>query len=465
MKKKLFILAIVLSWMGLGFAQNPNLDYPTDTIGGVIVYRYPVDRSIGIYRVSVNFGVSQSMVIEWNPFLKDRGLQFGDTLFIPSGRTVVAQTAPVVEPAPAAPVEEPVVVAPVADSTPVVSVVPVDSTPIVTPTPIVQTPLEGAMNIALLLPLQAQVTKRTETMDRFVDFYEGCLIALQTEQDSLHPVNLYTFDIGKGQAEIEQLVLEGKLDSMNAIIGPAYPQQVMVIDSLVKERHIPTLIPFTDNVPTLAQNPSLIRFNATAEQEADSVLDYIANAGDSVNFVLVEGREADIPQNIRYIREGIINRGLPYTVTTLHNIMADSLFLSLKDDTKNIILFNTEKFNNLQIILPYLTTGKQGHQLYLYSHYAWKKEQIVLPQIYATIFASDSVSSKFGYEQAYKLYFDHSRASNNPRFDLLGYDLTRQFLAYLRNQPLPYGLQSDLRLVQEGEGGLINTHITIVNGK
>lgn len=459
MKKKLFILAIALSWMGLGFAQNPNLDYPTDTIGGVIVYRYPVDRSIGIYRVSVNFGVSQSMVIEWNPFLKDRGLQFGDTLFIPSGRTVVAQTAPVVEPAPATPTVEPTSVVPVADSTPAASVVPVDSTPIV------QTPLEGAMNIALLLPLQAQVTKRTETMDRFVDFYEGCLIALQMEQDSLHPVNLYTFDVGKGQAEIEQLVLEGKLDSMNAIIGPAYPQQVMVIDSLVKERHIPTLIPFTDNVPTLVQNPSLIRFNATAEQEADSVLDYIANAGDSVNFVLVEGREADIPQNIRYIREGIISRGLPYTVTTLHNIMADSLFLSLKDNVKNIILFNTEKFNNLQIILPHLTTGKQGHQLYLYSHYAWKKEQIVLPQIYATIFASDSVLSKFDYEQAYKLYFDHSRASNNPRFDLLGYDLTRQFLAYLRNQPLPYGLQSDLRLVQEGEGGLINTHITIVNGK
>lgn len=459
MKKKLFILAIALSWMGLGFAQNPNLDYPTDTIGGVIVYRYPVDRSIGIYRVSVNFGVSQSMVIEWNPFLKDRGLQFGDTLFIPSGRTVVAQTAPVVEPAPATLTVEPTSVVPVADSTPAASVVPVDSTPIV------QTPLEGAMNIALLLPLQAQVTKRTETMDRFVDFYEGCLIALQMEQDSLHPVNLYTFDVGKGQADIEQLVLEGKLDSMNAIIGPAYPQQVMVIDSLVKERHIPTLIPFTDNVPTLVQNPSLIRFNATAEQEADSVLDYIANAGDSVNFVLVEGREADIPQNIRYIREGIINRGLPYTVTTFHNIMADSLFLSLKDNVKNIILFNTEKFNNLQIILPHLTTGKQGHQLYLYSHYAWKKEQIVLPQIYATIFASDSVLSKFDYEQAYKLYFDHSRASNNPRFDLLGYDLTRQFLAYLRNQPLPYGLQSDLRLVQEGEGGLINTHITIVNGK
>ncbi len=57
----------------MGFAQQPDLDYPTDTIEGVIVYRYPVERSIGIFRVSKNFGVTQSTVIEWNPFLKDRG--------------------------------------------------------------------------------------------------------------------------------------------------------------------------------------------------------------------------------------------------------------------------------------------------------------------------------------------------------------------------------------------------------
>lgn len=463
MKKKLFILAIALSWMGLGFAQNPDLDYPTDTIEGVIVYRYPVERSIGIYRISVNFGVSQSMVIEWNPFLKDRGLLFGDTLYIPSGRTVVAQSAPVAEPTPTAPVVEPTPVVPAVEPVPAAPVE--DTTPIVKVAPVVQTPLGGAINIALLLPLQAQVTKRTEAMDRFVDFYEGSLIALQMEQDSLNPVNLYTFDIGKGQMDLEQLIRDGQLDSMNAIIGPAYPQQVMMIDSFVKERQIPTLIPFTDNVPTLAQNPSLFRFNATADQEADTVLNYLSNMGDSINFVLVEGREADILQNIRYIREGIIRRGQPYTVTTLHNIMADSLFLSLKDDVKNIILFNTEKFNNLQIILPHLTAGKQYHQLYLYSHYAWQKEQIVLPQIYATIFASDSVSSKFDYEEAYKLYFDHSRASDNPRFDLLGYDLTRQFLAYLRKQPMPYGLQSDLRLEQVGEGGYVNTYIKVIHEK
>lgn len=450
MKTKWFILTILLGWTVLGFAQKPDLNYPTDTIEGVIVYRYPVDRSIGIYRVSVNFGVTQSMVIEWNPFLKDRGLQFGDTLYIPSGRTIVENE----EQETRNKKQETGMSALRANDELKIEEKGKKNE---------EVKLEGATNIALLLPLQAQITQRTETMDRFVDFYEGCLIALQQVQDSLYPIHLFTYDIGKDQHMTEQLIQEGKLDSIQAIIGPAYPQQVTALDSFINHHHIPTLVPFTDNIPMLSHNPYLIRFNATTEQEADAFLRFVEDKQDSINCVLVEGREADIPQSIRYIREQIVNRGLPYTVTSLHTIMEDSLYTNLKDSVRNIIIFNTEKYNNLQIILPHLSTGKGKNDLALYSHYAWQKEQIVLPQVYATIFTTDSVASTNAYEQAYDIYFGHPHASGHPRFDLLGYDLTRQFIAFLRGQAMPQGLQSDLRLEREGEGGWVNTHMTLIN--
>lgn len=446
MKKNLFLFVLLLGWASVGFAQKPDLDYPTDTIEGVIVYRYPVERSIGIYRVSVNFGVSQAMVIEWNPFLKDRGLQFGDTLYIPSGRTcVVPEAQPVIpEVQPVMPEVKPVVP---------------DTLAVVPPT---EVSFAGATNIALLLPLQAQLNKRTDAMDRFVDFYEGCLIALQQIQDSSALLQLFTYDTGKEEAVIEQLIQEGQLDSIHAIIGPVFPQQVMVLDSFIRERHIPTLIPFTDNVPTLSQNPYLIRFNATAQQEADTFLNYLRQDS-AIHCILVEGRESDISKNIRYIRKQIISQDLPYTLTTLHAIMTDSLFTCLKDSVKNILIFNTEKYNNLNILLPHVQKGKRMHDLALFSQYAWQKEQVLLPQIYTTIFATDSLVSLDEYEQAYDLYFGHAHASNYPRFDVLGYDLTRQFLAFLKGQDTPQGLQSNLRLVRDGEGGWINTSITLIN--
>ena len=40
-------------------AQGEGLNYPLDTINGQVYYRYTVERSIGLYRISVNFGVTQ----------------------------------------------------------------------------------------------------------------------------------------------------------------------------------------------------------------------------------------------------------------------------------------------------------------------------------------------------------------------------------------------------------------------
>ena len=37
--------------------EKELLDYPLDTINGEEVYRYEVERSVGLYRVGVNFNV------------------------------------------------------------------------------------------------------------------------------------------------------------------------------------------------------------------------------------------------------------------------------------------------------------------------------------------------------------------------------------------------------------------------
>ena len=90
MKKGLLIFAILLAQWCIATAQE-LLPYPIDTIQGQAVYRYEVEKSIGLYRISVNFSVSQEDIIRWNPELKERGLHYGETLYIPvAGKTVPA---------------------------------------------------------------------------------------------------------------------------------------------------------------------------------------------------------------------------------------------------------------------------------------------------------------------------------------------------------------------------------------
>ena len=61
------------------------------TVNGEEVYRYQVEKSIGLYRIGVNFNVAQSEIIRLNPQLRQRGLHYAEIILIPTGRKVVAK--------------------------------------------------------------------------------------------------------------------------------------------------------------------------------------------------------------------------------------------------------------------------------------------------------------------------------------------------------------------------------------
>ena len=112
-------LLLVFAFMPILLLGQQPLAYPLDTIDGKIYYRYTVERSIGLYRLSVNFGVSQEEILRANPIIQERGLRYDEVILIPAKGlevkpAVVATPAPVVEP-----VEQPFVApAPSAPSQP-----------------------------------------------------------------------------------------------------------------------------------------------------------------------------------------------------------------------------------------------------------------------------------------------------------------------------------------------------------
>lgn len=460
---RLMTLCCALSITSLVSAEL--LPYPIDTINGQAVYKYRVPRSIGIYRISVNFEVTQADIIEWNPQLKERGLHYDEVILIPVKQQAEEAVKPVetVETVKTAETAEPEVratIPPAIDDSVVFPqadtlVVP-DSVPPVTEDTIHRT------KIALLLPLQAESVHRDKNMDRFIDFYEGCLIALYDLQYADN-FELYVYDIGKSENEVKRLIADSALHTVDAIIGPAYPTQVEPIARMALEDSIIALIPFTDRVPDIQHNPFLMQFNPTPQVEAKAVADYLEAEKEHINCVFVETKDIEPHADIQALQAEITKRNIPHTRVSMAQVLADSLFMSLKDSTENILFFNTDKFNSLQILLPHILNGKGGQSITLYSRYSWQKEKIVLPQLYTSVFATEGETDLIHYEAIFRQYFKHEHFSAMPRFDLLGYDLMRQLIATLQGKEY-YGLQSDIRFERVAEdGGFINTYVRVIH--
>ena len=90
-------LLVALAAMPIHMSGQQPLAYPLDTIDGQIYYRYTVERSIGLYRLSVNFGVSQEEILRANPQIQKQGLRYDELILIPAKGLEVQPTTEVAQ--------------------------------------------------------------------------------------------------------------------------------------------------------------------------------------------------------------------------------------------------------------------------------------------------------------------------------------------------------------------------------
>ena len=508
-KKKIYsgmkrVLLYVLLLAGVSMQAQELLPWPTDTIDGKVYYRYTVEKSIGLYRISKNFGVSQEAILQANPELRERGLRFEEIILVPANVPVVAKMEPKQQEEPKAPEvpevsdvpEEPAVIhespempaltetAEIRETAEVVEDIAAVTETLEAPEAVERVDslpeihYADTVRLAYLLPLQAEMAQRTPMMDRFYDFYAGSLLAFKhrdaTYADSLGHLHttyyeVQTFDVGKDTRSLCQLLDSNVLAHTNAIIGPAYYNQVKAVSDYAQKHEIPVMVPFLPSVPDITTNNYLLKFNAYEDIQINALMEYLDTLRSSTNIVLVDAYASalEYTTGIRKLRDSIAARHFSVTHTSIRQILADSVGAALKDSVENILLFHSERYSNVQLLMPYLLSGKRGKRLTLLSQYAWQSERILLPQLFVSVFRTPDSEAMARYEQDFVQYFNHSLSSTQPRYDLLGYDLTMYLLEALRGGtfhvlPTIYdGLQSSLLFTQIENGGYENTHITI----
>ena len=439
------------------------LNYPLDTVNGVEVYRYQVEKSIGLYRVGVNFHVTQEEIIRWNPQLENRGLHYGETLLLPTGRPVVKETKPTViettvKEVPAQqekekPVEPTPVVSPIVEETVQPAPAPAESTPAVDNTKFIQ-PIE----LALMLPFESQQTKQSGNAERMLEFYQGALIALnEMQNDSVH-FRLRVIDTGRSERVVNELCDSTVLDQVQGVLGLVYPIQIERMAAWSAAHQVPLLVPFSAE-EEIAQKPYVLQFNSMDKQQADSICAWIKTR--DAHCVALEVRAADMSEYARTMRKQMQAHQIKYSAMALRDLLNDSVTYALDTEKENIILLHSDKYQHIRMLLPHLEKLQQaGYRIRIIGQYSWIKENITIPQVYTSMFTAKG--NREAYDALWSTYFNTEHASDAPRYDLLGYDLMKALVAWIDNKKTFEGLQSSIRWTQIGEGGWQNNAVSIV---
>ena len=98
-------------------------------------------------------------------------------------------------------------------------------------------------------------------MERFLKFYEGVLLALREVKREDMKFEVYVYDIGKTEYKLRKVLALPELQLVNAIIGPAYSEQIPAASEFAQEHRVACLLPFTNNVESLEHNKYLLQYN------------------------------------------------------------------------------------------------------------------------------------------------------------------------------------------------------------
>ena len=115
------------------------------------------------------------------------------------------------------------------------------------------------LKVALLLPFNP--SKKTVASSRFIEYYEGMLLAVDSLQNQGLSLDLSVYDTGEGTSRIREILTGETLPNADLIIGAVQNDQIKMIADFAKEHRIKYVIPFTSKNDDVLSNNFVFQVN------------------------------------------------------------------------------------------------------------------------------------------------------------------------------------------------------------
>ena len=304
---------------------------------------HTVAKGETLYKLTKQYDISLDELVAENPSLADRPLSIGETIRVPRKQIALVKQE---ENNKEEKNEEPEhYIRPVNSENAEVAETEPDTVVVLTD--------KKDFSIALLMSFETEANLRDlanqekrkvpqkirTATERAVDFYSGCLVALENFRHDDVKIRFKAYDIGKDNTILTTMVGEGKLDNVDMIIGPAYKSQVDYLNSL--NLGIPMLLPFVTDENVLKSNPNNIMLNPSKQDIRNEVAKYASSIANS-NALIIKGTSDDSKVAASKYVKAMQNVGVKTTELNFNGSSIEALGSALVKGAENLIIMTFE---------------------------------------------------------------------------------------------------------------------------
>lgn len=357
------------------------------------------------------------------------------------------------------------------------------------------------IKVALLLPFKDG--QSSHATSRFVEYYEGMLLAVDSLKNMGASISLSVYDTGTGTAKLNKILKEDALKESNLIIGAVQNDQIAQIAQFAETNQIKYVIPFTSKNDNVLSNSMIFQVNTPHSY----LYSKAAQAGCELfaedNIIIVNINDKDVKKDfITAFKTELKEKNIKYKEINYKGETFSSDILALMDkNKKNVVLPTSSSLDALQLIkTPLRSLAETGieetdsanpenknrfvYNISMFGYPEWQtymrdalEDFYVLDTYIYTNFYADNLSDRIhNFYNSYKYWYSKTLINTFPKYGILGFDTGMYFLGAIHK----YGINFEKNIdkisypsLQTGFdfhrvnnwGGFINTNVFVVHYK
>lgn len=437
-------------------------DLPTTEIKTVTKeIEYTIPKKETMYRICRKFNVSSYELIKLNPKLKE-GVKAGMVIKIPVKTEENVTTKPS-----AAPLSERDVNALLSEPKNIEHV--------------------NMVKVALLLPFMTNETIPSAETKRFIEYYEGLLLAVDSLRNTGCSIDLSVYDTGNGTKKLQEILKEDALKNANLIIGAVQNDQIGPVAEFAQKNNIKYVIPFTSKNDDVLSNAYVYQVNTPHSylyaKAAQAGCDLFADD----NIILLNLKDSkEKAEFIQTFKAEMKQRNISFSEINYNGeTLTADIEAKLAADKRNVIVptsASLEALNKIKSPLRMMAETKPEYGLTLFGYPEWQtytrdclEEFYALnTYIYSNFYADNLSKEVANFYTKYKNWYSKTLINIFPKYGILGFDTGMFFLGAINKYGSNFennldkinykGIQTEFDFHRVNNwGGFINTNIFIVH--
>lgn len=299
----------------------------------------------------------------------------------------------------------------------------------------------NVMRVGLLLPFLDE-TKGSHL--RLQEYYEGFLLAVEKMKNNGANVELYVFEIGKGDdtRKLQSLLGTLEMQSLNLIIGGVSDAQSKIISDFSRSHNIKYVVPFSQSNGEVLNNGNIFQVNPMLNVTYTKASNLFLQMFRGANIIFVQGGGTDKNEFVSMLQNTLRKSNVRYETLNATTTLGNTILALLSRNKENVIVPTSGDSGLLRQIIDELKKTQEadsGFSIRLFGYPDWQaytnlQEDYSLfgTYIFAPFFANDQSREVEAFKGDFRKWYGRDLLDTFPSYGMWGYDTALYFLTAMQ---------------------------------